>query len=253
MSKSSNLIQSVDRAMMLLEAVAAGHTEGETVAELAEACGLQRATAWRLLATLESRGFLHSSGSTHRYRLGPAITRLASSAGVLGFEHYARQVLEELSELTGETASLAMLRPEGLTYIAEVTPPRVLTASWLGHTTELHATSTGKAFLAFLPAQEAAALLPEKLTAHTDTTITSHSALAKELQQITDTGFAVCRGELESTLYGVSAPVLNDRGQPYAVVSVWGPRSRLPDSRLTEFGALTRTAAARIAHPKESS
>lgn len=253
MAKNSGLVQSVDRAMLLLEAVAAGGPEGETVADLAQTCGLQRATAWRLLSTLESRGFLHSSGSTHRYRLGPAITRLASSAGVLGFERYARGVLEELSHGTGETASLAMLRPEGLTYIAEVTPPRVLTASWLGQTTELHATSTGKAFLAFLPAEEVDSLLPPDLPGHTDTTITDRAVLDAELAHITEAGYATCRGELESTLYGVSAPVLNDRGYPYAVVSVWGPRSRLPDARLAEFGERARAAAARIAHPKEPS
>lgn len=247
------LVQSVERAVMLLEAVAAGGPEGETVADLAHRCGLQRATAWRLLATLESRGLVHSHGSTHHYFLGPAITRLASSAGTLGFEAHAHRVLEELSTTTGETASLAMERPSGLTYILEVTPSRVITASWLGHEAPLHATSTGKAFLGFLPSSEARSRLEGTLPSFTPTTITDHAALEAELGQVRSQGYAVCRGELEGNLYGVSAPVLDDRGHPLAVVSIWGPRSRVGDDQIEEFGALARRAARRIAHKGGSS
>ena len=74
---------------------------------------------------------------------------------------------------TGETASLAMPAVGGLTYVDEVTPTAVLTASWLGRTVPLHATSTGKALLAFLPPSELRRVLPATLPAFTDTTITA--------------------------------------------------------------------------------
>ncbi len=242
------LVQSVERAVMLLEAVAGGDPDGETVADLAGTCGLQRATAWRLLSTLESRGLVHSYGSTHRYQLGPAITRLASSAGTLGFQRYTQEVLDRLSEITGETANLAMERPYGLTYIAEATPPRVLTASWLGQAVPLHATSSGKALLAWLPERDVNDLLEGGLERFTDTTLTEVEELTAELREARQRGYATCRGELENSLYGVSAPVLDDRGHPFAVVSIWGPRSRVTDAHLAEFGALVHDAAQEMSH-----
>src|SRR5262249_28095105 len=63
-------VQSVDRAFALLDAIAAGSPRGSTVAELALACGINRATAWRLLATLEGRGLVDRDPATSRYQIG---------------------------------------------------------------------------------------------------------------------------------------------------------------------------------------
>lgn len=240
------LVQSVERAIALLEAVADGDPEGETVTDLAATCGLQRATAWRLLATLEAHGLLRSHGEVHRYQLGVSMIRLASSGGLLGVRRHAEEVLRRLSDSTGETADLALPRPAGLTYIAEAAPQRVLTASWLGRTIPLHATSSGKALLAWLEPAEVDGLVGDRLPAYTDTTITTGADLAAELARIRTAGFAVCRGELEPTLNGVSAPILDGRDRPFAVVSIWGPRSRIPETRFPELGALVQAAAAEI-------
>ena len=102
----------------------------------------------------------------------------------------------------------------GLTYVDEVRPTAVLTAGWLGRTVPLHATSTGKALLAFLPAAEVSRVLAEELPAFTDATITSPEALAAELAATRARGYGTCAGELESSLYGVSAPVLDRSGRP---------------------------------------
>src|SRR5215831_14660749 len=107
-------VQSVERALALLDAIAAGSPRGSTVAELALACGINRATAWRLLATLEGRGLVG-----------------------------------------GDPAILAVGRRSGLVYVDEVAPPAVLTVNWLARPVPLHATSTGKAWLAWLPEHEA--------------------------------------------------------------------------------------------------
>ena len=81
-----------------------------------------------------------------------------------------------------------------------------MAANWLGRPTPLHATSTGKAFLAWLAAEELAAALPGRLQRFTDTTITTRAALRAELADVRARGFAVSRGELEAALWGVSAP-----------------------------------------------
>ena len=69
-------VQSVERALALLDAIAAGPPRGSTVAELALACGINRATAWRLLATLEGRGLVDRDPATSRYQIGYTVARL---------------------------------------------------------------------------------------------------------------------------------------------------------------------------------
>ena len=63
-------VQSVERALALLDAIADASPRGSTVAELALACGINRATAWRLLATLEGRGLVDRDPATSRYQVG---------------------------------------------------------------------------------------------------------------------------------------------------------------------------------------
>src|SRR5947199_10349980 len=76
----TNRIQSVDRAIDLLLAVAAAGAETATVPALAKACGLNRATAWRLLKTLQARGLV-TVGATGRYALGLTVVGLGQAAG----------------------------------------------------------------------------------------------------------------------------------------------------------------------------
>ena len=74
-------VQSVERAVALLDAIAVGPARGSTAAELALACGINRATAWRLLATLEGRGLVDRDPATSRYQIGYTVARLAAAAG----------------------------------------------------------------------------------------------------------------------------------------------------------------------------
>jgi DNA-binding IclR family transcriptional regulator len=194
--------QSLDRAIRLLLAVGAANPDRSTVAALADDCDLNRATAWRLLTTLESHGLVDRDAGTGRYTIGFTAVQLASAAGFDGLATLAHPLLGRVSAQTGETADLAIVRPLGLTYIDEVTPPSIVAATWLGRAVPLHATSTGKAMLAWLPDQEAASLLAGPLPPYTDTTITNRDALAAELIATRQRGYGVCRGELERTLFG---------------------------------------------------
>jgi DNA-binding IclR family transcriptional regulator len=239
-------IQAVDRAVDLLLAVAAAQPEAATAPALARTCGLNRATAWRLLKTLQIRGLVSVDESTGRYSIGITTMELGNAARPDALIAASRPILERMCEQTGETASLAVPGMGGLTYLDEVTPTAVLTASWLGRSVPLHATSTGKALLAFLPAAQVRRVLAGPLTRFTDTTITDPDALAAELAVTRARGYGVCAGELESSLYGVSAPVLDRNRRPLAVLSIWGPRDRVPPERFAELGEVTIRAAAGI-------
>jgi DNA-binding IclR family transcriptional regulator len=235
-------IQSIDRAADLLAAIAAA-PEPETAPALADACGLNRSTAWRILATLEHHGLVERDPGTSRYRLGVAIRRLAAAAGDEPLVRLARPILRRLANATGETANLAVARRLELIYADQVQARHVMAPNWLGHTVPLHATSTGKAFLAALPDAELDAIALERFT---DSTITDVSALRAELATVRERGYAVSHGELEAALWGASAAVVDGAGRPAAVLSVWGADARVRD-RLDALGEQCAAAAEELA------
>jgi len=241
-------VQSVQRAIALLDAIAVGPPAGQTVAELAQACRINRATAWRLLATLEAQAAVERDPITSRYQIGYLVTRLAAASRVDGLVRRSHHVLERVCAQTGEAADLALARRSGLVYVDEVAPASVLTVNWLARPVPLHATSTGKAWLAWLPEAEARGVLGPALQGFTDATITDLGRLLGELALIRERGYATSAGELEPALSGVSAPVLRaGEHRPIAVFSIWGPADRVPRSRLDALGAVAIGAAASVA------
>ncbi len=237
-------VQSVDRAVRLLHAVAAATGTRATVTSLAETCGLNRATAWRILMTLERAGMVNGDRETGQYAIGLGLVELARSAGVDALAASAHAALERLSLQTGETAALAAVRGGGLTYVDEVAPSAIVSAGgWRGRVVPLHATSTGKVLLAYSDPDTVDRMTGPRLRRWTATTITDRTALLEDLEETRRRGYAVCRGEYEESAYGVSAPVLDAARRPVAVVSVWGPQDRINETRFDALGILVRDAA----------
>jgi DNA-binding IclR family transcriptional regulator len=236
-------VQSVDRAMALLRAVATAAPEDSTAARLAETCGLNRATVWRILHTLEAHDVVSCSRETGRWSVGDAVVDFAQAAGTDTIIALARPRLERLSLQTGETAALAVWRQGALTYVEEVVPPAIVAATWLGQTVPLHATSTGKVLLAFGDGQ---ASRPSRraMERFTDTTITKVATLDEQLAQVRLRGYATCKGEYEASAWGVSAPVLDRADRLVAVLSIWGPGTRVTEARFEVLGPLVHTTAA---------
>lgn len=239
-------IQAVDRAVLLLKAVATAATP-PTVLELARACGLNRSTAWRLLRTLEHHGLIDRDPVTQRYTVGYGAIPIAAAITDDAWIRRVRPLLDELCARFGESVTLAVAKRFNLYYVDQVDPPHIMAPDWLGKPLPLHATSGGKVFLAWLRPDERAAVLPKELPRYTEHTITAHGDLDRELEEIRRTGFAVCVSEYEEFSSGVSAAVLNSRGAPMAVVNVWGPAPRNPPERLQEMGLETVRTAEEIA------
>jgi DNA-binding IclR family transcriptional regulator len=229
-------IQAVDRAIVLLKAVAASTTP-PTVLELARRCGINRATAWRLLRTLEYHGLVDRDTITQRYTVGYAATQIASAVTDNALIRRVRPLLTDLAERTGESVTLAVAHRFNLVYVDQVEPPNVMAPNWLDKPLPLHATSGGKAFLAWLSRDERDAILPAELPRYTEQTITDREQLEHELAEVRQTGFALCVKEYEEFSSGASAAVLSDRASPMAIVNVWGPAPRNPLQRLHEVGA----------------
>src|SRR3984893_1157292 len=130
-------IQAVDRAIVLLKAVAASPTP-PTLLELARPCGINRATAWRLLRPLEHHGLVDRDVVTQRYTVGYGATVVASAVTDDALIRRVRPLLTDLCLRTGEAVTLAVARRFNLVYTDQVEPPNMMAPSWLDTPLPLH-------------------------------------------------------------------------------------------------------------------
>ncbi len=249
--QESGRVQSVERAAALLRAVAAARESAASATALAASVGLNRTTTWRILSTLEDQGLVTHDRESGTYALGFGLIDLAGQADGVALVRAARVTLWRLSSQARETAALAVMRDGALRYVAEVGAGAVVAAGWQGRAVSMHATSTGKVLLAYSAPAEVRMLLDlprgGRLPRYTPSTITSLTKLEQELALVRQRGFAVCRGEFESSAWGVSAPVLDVARRPVAVVSIWGPGERLTEDRFDPLGEIAMRGAAEIA------
>ena len=223
-------VQSVDRALLVLEIVGKLGTAGVT--EIATELGVHKSTVSRLIAVLESRGFVEQLSDRGKYRLGFSIVRLAGSTSArMDLTKESQGVCNELAAGSGETTNIAILDGDRIINIVEATGPAEVTARcWVGQSCPVHATSSGKALLAALPSARVHELLGNRLNAYTPNTITDLAALDAELDRARCCGWAGVREVLEIGLNAVAAPIRNSGGKVVAALSVSGPTYRLhPD------------------------
>ena len=233
----SNVVQSIVRALSLLEAL--GDSRGEVgIAELSKRVDLHVSTVHRILATLVARGYARQSLETGRYALGAHALHLAESyLGQLDLRRLARPVLERLSHETGETASLVILDRQEALYLDKAESPQSLRIfSRIGRRAPLHCTAVGKVLLAYRSEPQVNGLLGkgplERLTRHT---LTSVKRLRPELEKVRDQGFALDREECEEGACCIAVPIVNARGEVEAALGISAPATRLTPRRMEEL------------------
>ncbi|MFF2246178.1 IclR family transcriptional regulator [Arthrobacter sp. NPDC058130] len=233
-------VQSVQRTFALLERMGASGGEAG-ISELATDLGVALPTAHRLIRTLTKMGYVRQLPS-RRYALGPSLALLGGKASGF-FAEWARPVLSRLEAKINETANLATLDGDMVTYIGQVPGRRQMRMFIeVGKRVPLHSTGVGKAILAQLDDDKAIQLLQgNKMLRYTETTIVDFEAMRQELALIRGRGYAVDEGEQEM---GVRCYAM---GVPGAVVpmavSVSGPTSRMTAERESSIVASLRAAA----------
>lgn len=207
---------------------------------LAAACalsGLNKATAHRLLAALQSEGFVERAGHNAEYRLGRALMALGVQALTSdNLRLRARPYLEALADESGETATLEVPIDDSMLILDEVSGSHFLGAAVnIGTRWPLHATSTGKAIIAFTA--DGPSRLGECLAGLTSNTITEPRELRRQLGEIRRRGFAETVDELEEGFSGVATVVRGGGGEVLGALSICGPTQRLSAARRAQFGA----------------
>ncbi|MBN9310294.1 IclR family transcriptional regulator [Devosia sp.] len=236
----------LDKALDVLEALA--ERPSQNVAELSQAAGVTKATAYRILATLETRGCVVTYGRVRRYSIGQAFqlySRAAREADRL--VPLAQPHMRELAQF-GETVNLGALANQKLLYLEVIESSQSLRAiSEVGSFDTLHATALGKAILSRMPADERDAILAEaELVPLTDRTVTAVAALRQQIERACTDGYAIDDEENEIGMRCVAAPIVNADGWPVAALSVSGPSSRMTASAIDSIIAGTISTARRI-------
>ena len=241
-------VQSVDRALDLLEALASA--DGEVaITALATRTTLHVSTVHRLLATLLRRGYVRQNPDTSRYYAGAKLATLAEGRSRYGeLRLRARPLLRSITEATRETANLVVLDDTQAVYIETVPSPQVVRLfTAVGNRTPLHATGAGKALMAALPAQRRDALVERlDLRGHTARTIVERSALRRALDEIREKGYAIDDEEYDEGVRCVAVAV-GPPGAPVAALSISAPSNRLSRPRCAELVPLLRRTAAELA------
>jgi DNA-binding IclR family transcriptional regulator len=240
------LVQSVDRAVTVLEILARRGEAGVT--EIAGELGVHKSTAFRLVVVLENRGLVEQTADRGKYRLGFGIVRLAGATAIqLDLSRESRAVCERLAADLGETVNLAVLDDGYAINISQVRGTAAVSShNWVGQRTPLHATSSGKALLAYQPPRLRDELIARGLARYTPQTITDPDQLRAALDEVTARGWAATHEELEVGLNAVAAPVRGQDGSVIAAVSASGPSYRLAAESFPEIAAAVVAAAAEI-------
>lgn len=222
------LVQPVLKAMQVLQLVceAAAPIALNDVVRAAE---LPKTTVFRYLRTLATLRLVEHDEANDRYRPGIGLWWLSHASNPYETLRQAcRPQMKALQQRFNETVNLGVLSGGEVVYLDMVESERSLRMqARIGATDPLHSTALGKVLLAFRPAAQREALLPEALPRLTANTITDLDRLREQIEIIRTTGYAVDLGENEDGSCCLAAPICDDRGLAIAAISLSAPAARM--------------------------
>ena len=236
-------IASVDRALTVLEAL--GDQPGQGVTRIAKRLGMTKTLVFRILSTLEARGFVARDTDQAGYSLGYRLGVLGERAGEQNvLLSAARPVMERLREDTAENINLVVREDDRSLVLATLAGRHAIRIfAQSGRYGPLHAGGGSLVLLASAPPSVQAGVLSGPLEAFTPATITDPEALSARLARIRADGYLVTQDDLDEGAFSIAAPVRNNSGHIVASLSVAGAVVRLNDARRESYLGLVRAAA----------
>jgi len=232
--KTNYVIQSVAHSLDVVEQFF-GDVDELGVTELSKRLKLHKNNVFRLLATLEARGYIEQNKSSENYRLGIKCLLLGRRyIHHMGLVRQARPTLAELARKCRESTYVAILRRDGVVPLeaaepedraVRITPP-------IGNTLPLHCTAVGKAHLAFDTEEQLRAALPEHLKRFTDRTIIDRAALLEQLSGVSTTGYATDAGEYVEEVNSIAVPIRDYTRSVVGSLAIAGPAYRMAPERI---------------------
>jgi IclR family pca regulon transcriptional regulator len=218
--RGPDFVEALARGLDILASFGVDH-RSMSLKEVADAAGLARPTARRLLLTLEELGYVRSSGGT--FQLTPRVLNLGMAyVSALGLWDIARPHLESLVARTGESSSMAQLDGSDIVYVARVSVPKLIALRVeIGTHFPAVQTSQGKVLLAALPPDQVPAALSQPSRSGLPPYIgCSPEQLRDELSEVRARGWALADEELAPGVRSVAVPVRDGTGVVRAAMNV---------------------------------
>lgn len=237
MARGGDSVRAVGRALDVLLAFT-GEKAELTAAELLSRVDLSRPTLYRLLYTLEAKGFLSSSGDPQRFRLGPAVARLSHVwTQSLDLAAVAEPTMRALWAETGETVAMFVPRGNLRLCLAEIPSPHALSFKrGVGYAERIVRGASGRAILAFMPDVD------RRLGDYAADLEIDLPSLQARLAEVREQGYAVSQSELIAGAVAVAAPFF-DRDGVVGSLGVFGPIARIGAADIRSLGRRVVDAA----------
>lgn len=230
------LVQSVCHALQLFEVFRlSDKSEEYGVTQLSKTLGLHKNNVFRLLATLESRGYIEQNKSTENYRLGIEIFNLGQKfVNKLSLLKLAKPFMEKIVNETNESVYVGILREGIVIYLDMVEADQtVRIVPRVGKDVPAYCTAIGKIQLAYASEEEINKFyMGARLKRYTDNTITSLPELKKHLKVVAERDYAIDDEEFEESVRCIAVPIKDYLGVSVAALSVTGPSYRMSYERM---------------------
>jgi IclR family KDG regulon transcriptional repressor len=231
--KANYAIQSVSHALDVIEQFN-GNADEIGVTELSKRLKLHKNNIFRLLATLEARGYIQQNKATENYRLGLKCLQLGQIyIKQMDFLVQAKSMLQELAKSANESCYVAVKKGQAIVPLDFIEPENLVrVVSLIGRTLPLHCTAAGKVHLAFESGEALIHSLPEKLQRYTDKTVVDRQTLLRQLKEVGSAGYAVDDCEFIEEVMSVAVPVRDHTRSLVGSLTISGPVHRLTPERV---------------------
>jgi IclR family transcriptional regulator, KDG regulon repressor len=243
-SRERGGIQSLERAFAILEEVSR-HREGISLADLARHVGLHNSTAFHLVKTMASLGYIQQTQESKRYCIGRHLFAVAAGARrELDLARVARPILEALAHKTGECSHFAVLSGDNVIVLAKTAGSGLFqVAEQVGIVRPAHATALGKVLLAaFTVPQLERYLASHELKQFTPRTLIEPDALLREIDVVRRSGIGFDDTEFDPEGRCAAVPVHDFTGQVAGAIGISGPIWRLSLQALQDKAQEVRLA-----------
>ena len=242
-------IDILDVALNVIEAMASDQHENYSPSALAREFKINRSRVFRILKTLEMRGYVEYDRKTESYRLGMKFLAISSNIrDRLSVGREAEEILKALAVETGDTSYLMITSGLSAIVVERYSGEKMLQSSApIGTQLPFHVGAAPKVLLAFMPREQQEKILAEmELRGFTANTITNKRAFRKTLKEIRQQGYSVDEQDFEHGAYAFGAPVFDHDGKVVAGLSVITPSARYSPEIRKRLIHLVTDAARRL-------
>ncbi|MEM7116811.1 MAG: IclR family transcriptional regulator [Chloroflexota bacterium] len=243
-------VQSLTRAFEILSLISQS-PEGIGVTPIADKLSLHKSTVSRLLVTLEELNVVQRLPKYGGYCLGTALVTLAlRNTPHQQLEAIAKPFLQELTDVTTESATLEAVDGHFVHYLAQVQSNHAIRVDdWLGRRHPLHIVTSGALFMSTWAEQALQLYFTQPLERPTEQTIVHLAQMKQQISKAVGQGFAMSVDAFADGLTGLSAPIYGANSHMIAAINISGPSFRFRiDERVTaRLTAVTSTISAQLA------